>query len=231
MPAWAVGPAGAARAPLAAIRFLSLAPLASLEITSGPQAATGAWTLIAKLVGALGPVGSQPTSWRVSTPRLRRGRRVRAQVDQPCTRTRRTRREQRRRGEAMRSRSCPTTGASWGIRRLQPTADGSPILDGVGAYVGAFRRQRASHVGAVGSAHDEDEDEEDDLGGCTYSSAVVPHQLHIHSTTHCQIGTRVLVYLYSTAFCAADKPASGCVCSSVCSHRESEKKDAPQGGP
>lgn len=60
MPAWAVGPAGAARAPLAAIRFLSLAPLASLEITSGPQAATGAWTLIAKLAGALGPVGSQP---------------------------------------------------------------------------------------------------------------------------------------------------------------------------
>ena len=58
LPAWAAGGA-ATRAAMAQIRFLSLVPIASLEITSGPMEATAKWTLIAKVVGALGPVGTQ----------------------------------------------------------------------------------------------------------------------------------------------------------------------------
>ena len=58
LPAWAPG-APAARQALAKIRFLSLAPLLSLEATSGPFAGTAPWTYIARLVGAFGPVGTQ----------------------------------------------------------------------------------------------------------------------------------------------------------------------------
>jgi len=50
LPAWAAGGA-ATRAAMAKIRFLSLVPIASLEITSGPMEATAKWTLIAKLGG------------------------------------------------------------------------------------------------------------------------------------------------------------------------------------
>ena len=58
LPAWAQG-APATRQALAKVRFLSLAPLIALEATSGPLAGTAAWTYIARLVGALGPVGTQ----------------------------------------------------------------------------------------------------------------------------------------------------------------------------
>jgi len=58
MPAWAQG-TPAQRPVLARVRFLSLANIISLEVTSRPLSTTAPWTLVAKVIGALGPVGTQ----------------------------------------------------------------------------------------------------------------------------------------------------------------------------
>ena len=43
---------------MARIRFLSLANVATLEVQTGALAASAPWTLVCKLVGALGPVAT-----------------------------------------------------------------------------------------------------------------------------------------------------------------------------
>ena len=58
LPAWAAGPP-ALRPALARVRFLSLAPVLLLEVTSGPLALSAAWANVARLAGAIGPASSQ----------------------------------------------------------------------------------------------------------------------------------------------------------------------------
>ena len=49
----------AARAAAGRIRFIGLASVATLEIQTGPLATIAPWTVISKLVGAIGAVGTQ----------------------------------------------------------------------------------------------------------------------------------------------------------------------------
>ncbi len=68
-PAWTAGNNAAARAASGRVRFLGLANVASLEVQSGRMATTAPWTVICKLAGAMGPVGTQ-ASRLVETSRV-----------------------------------------------------------------------------------------------------------------------------------------------------------------